>query len=333
MQKEQIIQEIQELQEKLKGLWAQLPRSDWHAAFEALLRIEIFPYGDLVQIHAEEEIGIMPPRMDFVILTEKEDIRFEKEIFRFFRRINVLEYKNPDDDLNERVIRKAVGYANLYISEAKHKGERPSDQVTISIFRSEQNGKLFKKMEEEGTLKKDAVPGIYHVIGLTDLPFQIVITSELKGEEYAAYRALKKKADNGDLRRVLDAMRQEKNSKLLEYYWRAFRLMLEKNEEFMDVLKEADGVSAEDMLMDLLKDRVDQKIEDAVKEVEARAEEAIAQERKKTEEAIAQERKKTEEALKEAKAWKEEAMAAKKQAEENTVKYMQMMEVMDRSLQ
>ena len=198
--------------------------------------------------------------------------------------------------------------------------------MTISIFRSEQNGKLFKKMEEEGTLKKDAVPGIYHVIGLTDLPFQIVITSELKGEEYAAYRALKKKADNGDLRRVLDAMRQEKNSKLLEYYWRAFRLMLEKNAEFMDVLKEADGVSAEDMLMDLLKERVNQKVEDAV-------EEAIAQERKKTEEAIAQERKKTEEALKEAKAWKEEAMAAKKQAEENAVKYMQMMEVMDRSPQ
>ena len=76
--------------------------------------------------------------------------------------------------------------------------------------------------------------------------------------------------------------------------------MLEKNAEFMDVLKEADGVSAEDMLMDLLKDRVDQKIEDAVKEVEARA---------------------------------EEAMAAKKQAEENAVKYMQMMEVMDRSPQ
>ena len=98
--------------------------------------------------------------------------------------------------------------------------------------------------------------------------------------------------------------------------------MLEKNAEFIGVLKEDGGMSAEDMLMDFLKDRVDQKIEDAVKEVEARAEEAIAQERKKTEEA-----------LKEAKAWKEEAMAAKKQAEENAVKYMQMMEVMDRSLQ
>ena len=98
--------------------------------------------------------------------------------------------------------------------------------------------------------------------------------------------------------------------------------MLEKKAEFIGVLKEDGGMSAEDMLMDLLKDRVDQKIEDAVKEVEARAEEAIAQERKKTEEA-----------LKEAKAWKEEAMAAKKQAEENAVKYMQMMEVMDRSLQ
>ena len=56
----------------------------------------------------------------------------------------MLEYKTPDDELNERVIRKAVGYANLYISEAKHEGERASGQVTVSIFRSEQNRKLFK---------------------------------------------------------------------------------------------------------------------------------------------------------------------------------------------
>ena len=49
-------QRIQELLAELKELRA-TPRSDWHAAFEALLRIETFRFGDKVHIHTEEEIG------------------------------------------------------------------------------------------------------------------------------------------------------------------------------------------------------------------------------------------------------------------------------------
>lgn len=111
--------------------------------------------------------------------------------------------------------------------------------------------------------------------------------------------ALKKQADNGDLRRVLDAMRHEKNSVLLEYYWRAFRLMLEKNAEFMDVQKEASGMSAEDMLMDFRKYRAEQKTQDTV-----------AQERNRIEEDLKKAKALKEEALKAAKAWEEEAMKA-----------------------
>ena len=43
---------------------------------------------------------------------------FDKAIFQIFRKINILEYKNPHDSLNERVLRKICGYANLYTGVA-----------------------------------------------------------------------------------------------------------------------------------------------------------------------------------------------------------------------
>ena len=50
-----------------------------------------------MHIRTEEEIGEVPPRTDFVILVEDEEVDWEKAIFRIFRKINVLEYKNPHD--------------------------------------------------------------------------------------------------------------------------------------------------------------------------------------------------------------------------------------------
>lgn len=53
--------------------------------------------------------------------------------------------------------------------------------MTISIFRAVKNPEMFREMEKKGSLVKDDMPGIYHVKGYTDLPFQIIITSELEG--------------------------------------------------------------------------------------------------------------------------------------------------------
>ena len=141
--KEQIEYHLAELK-KLRAT----PRSDWHAGFEALLRIETHKYADLVHISTEEEIGEVPPRTDFVILVEDEQVEWEKAIFRIFRKINILDYKNPYDALNRRVIRKVCGYVNLYIDVAEHEGDRPEDQVTIYIFRAVKNPQLFEEIEK-----------------------------------------------------------------------------------------------------------------------------------------------------------------------------------------
>ncbi|MBQ8094061.1 MAG: hypothetical protein IJ242_10870 [Clostridia bacterium] len=246
---------------ELKKLRA-TPRSDWHAGFEALLRIETHKYAGLVHINTEEEIGEVPPRTDFVILVEDEEVNWEKAVFRIFRKINILEYKNPHDALNMRVIRKVCGYANLYIGVAEHDGDRPEDQVTISIFRAVKNPDLFEEMEKKGRLVRDEVPGIYHVTGYTDLPFQIIITGELKGEEYAAYRALTDKADKADVGRIIKCIDQEKDEAVREHYGVLIRLVLEKNPEYIEMVKE--NGTMEDVLMEILKDRIDEKVNTAV---------------------------------------------------------------------
>ena len=258
---------------ELKKLRA-TPRSDWHAGFEALLRIEMHKFADMVHISTEEEIGEVPPRTDFVILVEDEKVEFEKAIFRIFRKINILEYKSHHDSLNERILRKVCGYANLYIGVAEHEGERPSDEVTISIFRAVKNPEMFREMEENGSLVRDDVAGIYHVKGYTDLPFQIIITGELEGEEYAAYRALTDRAEKADVERIVWNVKQEQDAVMLDHYGVLLNLVVEKNPQFFELVKGENTMK--EMLLEMVKDEVDAQVKERVEEqVKERVEEQV----------------------------------------------------------
>ena len=258
-------QRIAQLRAELKELQA-TPRSDWHTAFEAFLRFTTYRYKG-VSIQVEVEIGADAPRTDYVILTDNETPDFEESIFKIFRKINILEYKNPHDSLNRRVLCKIIGYANLLIGTAEHENDVPEDQVTISIFRSVKNPELFRKMEETGELVQTDTPGIYHVTGMTKLPFQIVITSELQGEEYAACRALTDKANEIDIEHVIDEVANETNDVLREYYRIFLNLIADKNPEVFEEIRRDDYMKYP-ALMKVLEVEVNEKINEKVNEKE-----------------------------------------------------------------
>jgi len=297
---------ILELREEINQLYASF-RSDWHRGFEAVLRIDTYAYGDRVKISTEVELGADTPRADYLMLVDDAGIQMKKEIFRIFRRFNIIEYKNPNDSLNSRVIRKIRGYANLFIGTAAHEGEIPEDQVTLSIFRYRKNKTLFRKMEKEGRLKNDPVPGIYHVSGMTDLPFQIVIMEELQGAQYAAYRSQTEGADKDDIIQVLLNYRQGGESTVREYYQILLDLVTEKNAKTLGELERGGDSMAGDVLMELLKDRIDEKVNKAVSEEK--------EETRKANEA-AQAAKEAAKAANEAEqAAKEDAQAAREEAQ------------------
>ncbi len=63
-----------------------------------------------------------------------------------------------------------------------------------------------------GTLLETDDSGVYHVVKPTDLPFQIVITSELKENEYAACRALSDKTSEKDVELVVEQRKVHQRS-------------------------------------------------------------------------------------------------------------------------
>ena len=261
---------IAQLRAELKELQA-VPRSDWHAGFEALLRIDMHRYGSRVRIETEKILGEEPPRADYLVVKGEAGLEMEDEIFRVFRMHNIIEYKNPHDNLNERTLRKACGYANFYIAAAEHEGDVPPGEVTISIFRAAKNAQLFREMEARGRLERGTAPGIYRVLGLSDLPWQIVVTGELEGPEYAAYRALTDCAREQDVGQVISRSAGEADYSMRQHYRVLLDLIAKKNPDVVERIRRDRDMAV--TWMDIFKDDIDKKISmaEAVKEQETKA--------------------------------------------------------------
>ena len=186
-----------EYTEKLRLLDV-LPKTDWHAGFGAATDMMAYGIGNVVVV-PEYELGGAPPRVDFLFISNG-DKPLQGDVFKHFKKYNVLEYKRPDDPINMRVIHKVLGYANFFIGIAGREGEVPENEVTIAIFRATKNAKLFESLESAGALVKGDAPGVYCLTKeVTNLPFQIVITSELEGDENRYWRALTDQVTVSDL--------------------------------------------------------------------------------------------------------------------------------------
>jgi len=142
--------------------------------------------------------------------------------------------------------------------------------VTISIFRAKKNRELFRRLEKAGQLVKGNAQGIYYVKGLTDLPFQIVITGELAGAEYAAYRALTEGADKTDVEQIIEDVEKETDSVIRRHYQILLSQISRKNIETMESIRGENEM--EDALMELLRDRIDREISEREQQVKQQVE-------------------------------------------------------------
>jgi hypothetical protein len=212
--------------------------------------------------------------------------------------VNIIEYKRQDDALNEAVIYKACSYAGMYIAANAHGGIQ-KDQITISIFRAVKNPRLFSAMEKSGNLTKTDTPGIYRVSilsGVFDIPFQIVITGELEGNEYAACRVLAAKAEEADMRQVISLARDETGEEAKNCYKIILTLMLEKHRELFSMITRRANM-ASDALLDFFKDDIDKIVDERMAQERKEASVRLEQERQKANVRLEQERQKARERL------------------------------------
>ena len=193
------------LRRRLKDLNA-VPRSDWHREFENILQIEVESWNNGTVIEREVFVGEDAPRADFILVRGATLPEHVKSVFHIFRKKNAIEYKRPSEVLTERMIWKAGGYGNLLIGTGQA-SEYDADELTLSVFAYRKQERQFVDMLERGLVRATETGGIYRVIGMTPLPYQIVITEELEGREYAAFRALSDRTNARDSSFLLDAMK------------------------------------------------------------------------------------------------------------------------------
>ena len=123
-----------------------------------------------------------------------------------------------------------MGYAGFFISQYK----ADAKDITLTLFRGAKPVKLFKELE--GHIKADTVKGIYTVENWkVDFPIQIVVTTELEGKEYAAFRTISKKPELDDIQLVLETAEKETDPEM--------KALLR---EFLEMLSKLDSESIEE---------------------------------------------------------------------------------------
>ena len=113
------------------------------------------------------ETSVEIDMVDLSALSRKE--------FHIFRKTNIIEFKNPDDELSEDVLWKVVGYAGFYIS----KYCTSPNEVTLTLLRSAKPVKMFKEMTQ--FVAADEMKEIYRIRNWkVDFSIQVIVSREKK---------------------------------------------------------------------------------------------------------------------------------------------------------
>ncbi len=179
-------------------------RLDWHSGFEGGLMLSFRKYAKDIEIEGEHPLSKEPLRVDFLVIKKRHDVVIDNAIGRKFKTYNLIEYKNPNDELDIDVLWKVIGYACLYKSMGPTVDAIKSDEITMSIFRSRKPVKLFKRLTNSGISVEKVNEGIYSVVGLVAIPIYIVVIRELTDDGLKAISIMSPDADEETVRRFLN---------------------------------------------------------------------------------------------------------------------------------
>ena len=178
----------------------------WHPAFVAAMQLELRKDREFLEFYPEHNLSTKPLSIDLLV-KESAEIETENEIGKIFRKYNVLEYKSPDDKLDDDTLHKAFAYGHLLVfcGDSTLGQSIGEDEVTISLVRYRKPFKLLKYLKDRGCRVDDSCPGIYRVAEGFYFPVQIVVTKELDLEQHSWLRALTLDLDSRVLRSVADS--------------------------------------------------------------------------------------------------------------------------------
>jgi hypothetical protein len=158
----------------------------WHPAFVQAIKLELEQYQDALEFESEYRLTSEPLEIDVVIVKKAPELIIEKNIARIFRRVNILEYKSPDDYFSVYDFYKVLSYTFLYAALNK----TGMSDLTVTVIETRYPRELFKYLGEDKNYGvRESSPGIYVISGYP-VAIQVIESKKLPPGENLWLRGL-----------------------------------------------------------------------------------------------------------------------------------------------
>ena len=211
-----------------------------------------------VTYEQEKELGEDPIRLDFLIIKKEPDAKLNDPIGKFFKAVNLFEYKSPEDGLTIDDFYKAQGYGLIYKGFDRKVNELPINEITLTFVRHTYPRDLIKLLKETGFNVTESHSGIYNVDGKISIPVQIVVVSRMPDGEYEGLKLLAKGAKAGEIIDYIEKAILSGNENIKENAKAVVGICLNANKELGKELKEANKMD------DVIKSFFSKEYEDSI---------------------------------------------------------------------
>jgi len=175
----------------------------WHPAFFEAIQLELDEYRGVLEFHYDYQLTTGPQRIDVVIIKNTADVPIKKNIAAIFRKVNLVEYKSPDNNVSVKDFYKVYGYACQYIQLIENKDIAIND-LTLSFVESHYPQELIKHLKEQRNFTvEESHPGIYNVKG-DIMPIQLIDSRQLSAEENLWLRELDNRLTAQQMRKLTE---------------------------------------------------------------------------------------------------------------------------------
>ncbi len=253
---------------------------DWETSTYAGLMFSLRKYKDRLEEERAYQLNSKPRELDVRIIDKLSDSsdRMDNAIGYFFEKHNIIELKNPREDLNIDVVWKGISYAAQYKSSGyddtiKKNGVNviDIDDVTLTFIRVSRPNNLFKEIKARGYEIENKFPGVYYIRGMADIKMQIVVGSELKGDEFRAIRVQKRNASSTDIKEFTVWAESLKSPRDKELAGLIMQISFSENRDTYIELRRYMKMNM--MIRELFKEEFDELERDSKKRAEQMAEE------------------------------------------------------------
>ena len=232
----------------------------WHPAFCAATELELRQDLDVLELIPEYNLSKKPLQIDLVIIKKMDWKRtLQNEIGHIMRGHNILEYKEPGDELTIDSFFKVIGYASLYKAQGIAVNKIPASEVTVSFFRNAYPKALFQELKKEGYILKKMYPGIYYVRGKVPFPVQVVVTSQLERKAHCSLRVLTTQVEMQDAELFLEQIHYLESKNERSNIDSVLQVSVNANKQVYSLLRRKNEMC--EALRELMKDEIEKELE------------------------------------------------------------------------